>query len=422
MYHFNQKLLCEIHQILGKTNTELSMDAGFGQRRMALWINSQSMSVPDFVKFLNKYRLSMADFLVTKEDNPVDWRKEAYVIPIEIWTPIVWHPQKITEIFSKPNAANVVDKTGLARVLGFADYTPIDRFVKTGSMKLKVFIEMLNKLHLDAKDFIEDSNKVVPCPAWDMEAGFPLAKINEALERQKRMQNTLKDKDRLIADLQTHIKELKKEVESLRRALRSPVAAESSYPRPFGRKEYTFNIDLWRALPEIFGLNPTEFCSMIGMTRALFQLDNVNIDFVIRACNMFRMSITHFFPPKGEPVAVQYRSFYEISKNLFMPIEDRSENLEIILKKQTSGITVKEFTKVTGFHREVVKNFTTKKSDKRSALGIVHICNKLGIPISVFIHDPNVIGKASFSGTLNETLAENCIAMYKDLQKYKSKE
>ena len=422
MYYFNLNLLSELNKILGKSNTELSIIAGFGRQRMFQWIGEQSMSVPDFVLFLNKYRLSMADFLVTKENESIDWRRETYVSPIETWTPIVWNPQNIRGIFEKPNAGNVVDKTGLAKVLGFADYTPVDRWVKTGSMKLRTFIEMLNKLQLDAKDFIEDSNKVIQCPDWSMESGFPIAKLNETMAEQKRMQVMLKGKDRLIADLQTHIKELKKENLSLKQMLRSPMVSEMSFRHPFGRREYTFNSELWHALPEMFSMNQSDFCNMVGMSSSMFMLDNLNIDTLIRACNALRISITHFFPPKGEPVVVQHRSVYEISKHLFVPIEDRTENLEIILKRQTSGITVKEFSKVTGYHRDVVKNFTTKKSDKRSALGIVHICNTIGIPISVFIHDANEKGRALYSGTLNETLAENCVALYKELQKYKMKE
>ena len=123
MYSFNQNLLVGLDKILGKSYTDISVSAGLKPRRLYRWIIEQGMSVSDFVEFLNKYRLSMADFLITSEDKPVDWRKEAYVIPVDIWLPIQWNPSSLLKIFEKENAANVIDKTGLAKVLGFASYT-----------------------------------------------------------------------------------------------------------------------------------------------------------------------------------------------------------------------------------------------------------------------------------------------------------
>lgn len=420
MYSFNQNLLVGLDKILGKSYTDISVSAGLKPRRLYRWISEQGMSVSDFVEFLNKYRLSMADFLITSENKPVDWRKETYVIPMDIWSPIQWNPSSLLKIFEKENAANVIDKTGLAKVLGFASYTSIDRWIDEGTMKLKTFIEMLNKLQLDAKDFIDDPNKVIGCPNWAPEQSYPVGQLKELLESQKKLQAMVRERDSLIADMQTRIKELKKENQSLKDTLRNPMAAEPAVPKIFGRKEYVFNSDLWMALPDVFGITKAELCRVAGIWQSTYGKYSVSMDALIKVCNEFRMSITHFFVLKGEPVVVHHRSVYEISKHLFVPIEDRSENLDFILKNVTSGVTVQKFCKASGIHNGAVKNFSEEGSKKRTAQTVAHICNTLGVPVSLFFQDLNIKGKASHAGSLNETLVENCVALYKELQELKN--
>ena len=84
MYYFNYKLLSELDKVLGMTHTEINKRAGFGLRKTMRWVETSSLSVGEFVHLLNTYRLSMADFLITKETVPVSWRKEDYVIPFEL--------------------------------------------------------------------------------------------------------------------------------------------------------------------------------------------------------------------------------------------------------------------------------------------------------------------------------------------------
>lgn len=417
MYYFNRKLFQNIKEVLNLSYTSIGKKTGFGTAKITDWVKNQNMTVSDFVLFLNTFRLSMGDFLTIKEDVPVDKKKEVYVTPIETWEPVQWFPERLTDIFEIKNAENVTSKSGLAKMLGYAEYKAVDRWMQ-GTMKLNTFIEMLNKLHLDAKLFLEDSNKVIECPTWGAEV---VSAISDMQAENERMKVMLKEKDGLIVDLQARNKELRAENASLKKLLRSPIAAEPAVSYSLRRREYSFNIELWRALPDIFGMTGSDFCRLIDLPRGSLAFDNVSVDTLIRACNELRISITHFFPPKGEPVFIQHRTIYEISRHIFQPIEDRSENLEIILKKQVSGITVEKFSDVTGYNYRTVKNFSSKKSNKRSVLGIVHICNSIGLPISVFIHDPNYRGMAPFAGTLNETLAENCIAMYKELEELKSR-
>lgn len=419
MYYFNLKLMRELDKVMGVSHSELCRSAGFGLRRTIRWAEEPNMSVYEFVEFLNKFRFSMADFLITREDVPVMWKKEAYVTPIDIWTPVEWNPSRIADILKRGNDANVTNMSGLARLMGLSCHNPVANWINNAkSMKMNTLIEMLNKLHVDAKELIVDHNKAIGLPEWEVQSVQIVKGLERALEDANNFRKQLGDKDKLIVELQTHIKELKREVAALKEILKSPVAAESSLPLPpWKRREYVFHEELWRSLPDLFGMTKRDFCHLVGLNPTLFLRNSLDVSILVKACNELRISITHFFVKADEPKVVQHRGFYEISPRVFRPIENRSENLKFILHKQTFGFTRKQFCDVMRVGHQAIESFSSGKGYHGRVASLLDICNRMGIPLGVFIHDPNKFKLNESFSTLNETLALNCIELYKELKK-----
>ena len=424
MYYFNLKLMRELDKVMGVSHSELCRSAGFGLRRTIRWSEDPSMTVYEFVEFLNRFRFSMADFLISKEEVPVVWKKEAYVIPIDIWTPVEWDPSKIADILKRGNDANVNSLTGLAKLMGLSCSAPVANWINNAkSMKMPALIEMLNKLHIDAKELIVDRNKAIATPEWETQSVQIVKGLEKALEDADNFRKQLKDKDRLIMELQLHIKELKRENAALKELVKSPGAAESSFPlSPWKKREYVFHDELWHSLPDLFGMTKKDFCQLVGLHPTLFFQNNVDISILVKACNELRISVSHFFLKADEPKVVQHRGFYEMSPQVFRPIEDRSENLELVLHKQTFGLTKKQFCSVTGMGHRTIEAISSGRGHHSKVVSLLDICNRMGIPLGVFLYDPNKFNRNESFSTLNETLAVNCIEMYKELKNLKKKD
>ena len=419
MYYFNAKLVAELPKIMGIPHTRLSEMAGFSINRICRWANNPNMPVYDFVQFLNRFRLSMADFLITREEVPVAHKKELYVTPIEIWEPIEWDPAKLIQVLKRGNNANVTTKAGLAKELGNLAFETVSRWMSNEkTMKMKSLLDILNRLHLDAKELITDHNKVIGVPQWECRSSKNVERLNQALGRTEDLERKLKEAHQLIADLNVRNKELKKENDALKSLVNSGVAAE---PSPWRKKGYVFHIDLWHSLPGLFNMTKKNFCQMVGMHDTAFMRDSVDVTALVNACNNLRISVSHFFPREGQVKVVQSKSYYEISKNAFQPIEDRTRDLQMILTNRLFGIKKMELSKVVGLKPETLRNFSEGYGYSRKVSTLVDICNKMGISIGVFLLDLNETKRLQSYSALNETMALNCIEMFKELQRLKGK-
>lgn len=424
MYHFNIKLVAELSKIMKVSAENLSTGAGFNRTALYDWADNPNMSVSNFVQFLNKYRLSMADFLILQEEVPVSKNKETYVAPIELWEPITWKPSRLLDVLQQGNDANITTFKALARELGMSSGQVVSRWVKhEKSMRMPTFIDILNKLHVDAKEFITDRNKVIGMPEWEPVAHKTESRLKAVINHSAEMERQIKEKDCLIAELQQRIKELKKENATLKTMVKSAAVAEQDVAySPWRRKGYVFHSELWHKLPELFEMRKTDFCQLIGLHGSTFSRDNVSISCLVRACNELRISVSHFFPREGETKVVWSRGYYEISKNIFQPIEDRTEDLLVILNNRLFGFNKSMYTQATGMDWSTINNFSSGNTGmSRMAVTLADICNKLGLSVGVFLYDPNSHKRSDSFSALNETMALNCVELYKELQKYKKR-
>lgn len=427
MYYFNLKLMNALPDLLRVPKGKLSEQCGLGKNVLANWMAGPVMSVGKFVDFLNTLHLSMADFLVVSTDEPLQKKKEDYVIPQEIWKPIIWKNERIKVFFGEGSITGVPNRTALAESLGIADYTAINRWIlQPYTMKMSTLLDLLNKHKVDAKELIHDPNRQIRKPDWTPDTNSDrmvsaLSTMEEALENSRRQ---VRERDSLIANQNIELDRLKKENEALRRAgggstAKTGWAAESSqsYGNSFAKRRYVFHKQLLAELPGVFGMTDRDFCKEYGIKVHSLYDGNIKMEKLINLCNSLRMSITHFFPPLDEPLVVNHRSWYEISERMFKPITSRMDNLKYIFRKSTFGFSQEQLHQTTGIGRVKRTSFTEEGGKLTMVLTVLDVCNSFNIPISSFVSDPNDRKRPSYSVSLNETLIENCVSMAKELEK-----
>lgn len=427
MYYFNLKLMNALPELLRVPKYKLSEQCNLGKNVLSNWMNGPVMSVGKFVDFLNTLHLSMADFLIVGPDAPLQKRKEDYVIPQEIWKPIVWKNERIKVFFGEGSITGVPSRVALAESLGLADYKAINRWIlQPYTMNMSTLLDLLNKHKVDAKELIHDPNRQIRKPDWRPDANSErlesaLNVLEEVLENSRRQ---VRERDSLIANQNIELDRLRKENEALRQVGGGSIAkkgwaAESSQPygNPFAKHRYVFHKQLLAELPGVYGMTVGDFCKEYGIKVHSLYDGNIKMKELINLCNGIRMSITHFFPPSDEPLVVNHRSWYEISPRMFKPIISRLDNLKYIFRKSTFGFSQEQLHQVMGIGWVKRSSFAEEGGGRIMALTVLDICNSFNIPISSFVSDPNDRKRPSYSVSLNETLIENCVSMAKELEK-----
>ena len=429
MYFFNFNLIKELPRLFGMSKLQMCKHCGLGVHTLDYWSNGNGgMPVGQFVDFLNILHLSMADFLVSSQTPVLRKRKEDYVIPEEIWKPVEWKFERVAKLYGPNSSTGVGSKKALVESIGMKyPEAVVSWATERNSMKISVLVSLLNRYRLDARDFLVDGNRNIEIPVWETDARMPESDVDaldKALREVKALKAQVKDRDNLIANMTLEVGRLKRENDAFRSG--RSVASESSFGfvaeeplryRPMiGKRKYLFHKELWQSLPGLFDKGITEFRKEFGISNTAFYENNVKMDTLIRVCNELHVSITHFFPPEGEPLVVHHRDWYEISPRLFQPIESRMENLKYIFRQDTFGFTLKQLTQQTGISFRGAEGITREDGKGRMALTMLDICNSFSLPMSVFVHDPNDRKRPAYSVSQNETLIENCVKLAKALK------
>ena len=429
MYFFNFNLIKELPRLFGMSKLQMCKHCGLGVHTLDYWSNGNGgMPVGQFVDFLNILHLSMADFLVPSQTPVLRRRKEDYVIPEEIWKPVEWKFERVAKLYGPNSSTGVGSKKALVESIGMKyPEAVVSWATERNSMKISVLVSLLNRFRLDARDFLVDGNRNIEIPVWETDARMPESDVDaldKALREVKALKAQVKDRDNLIANMTLEVGRLKRENDAFRSG--RSVASESSFGfvaeeplryRPMiGKRKYLFHKELWQSLPGLFDKGITEFRKEFGISNTAFYENNVKMDTLIRVCNELHVSITHFFPPEGEPLVVHHRDWYEISPRLFQPIESRMENLKYIFRQDTFGFTLKQLTQQTGISFRGAEGITREDGKGRMVLTMLDICNSFSLPMSVFVHDPNDRKRPAYSVSQNETLIENCVKLAKALK------
>lgn len=431
MYVFNWSLFENLPKITGVPVSAMKKEYGISASTWYLWIKAQSITMGSLVDLLNKVRVSMADLLTSEDSTPVKKGWKEYVMPKDLWTPIVWHNESIGKLYGNGEWARAEGPTALAKKLECGNFRRLQRWeANPDIMRLEDLLNLLNRLKIDAKLFIEDNNGVIELPVWkDMENMDMLHRIEENNENLIRLQSADKLKEKRIVDLSRKVEQLQAENRELRSRKESvsskgkgSVLGESELFNPFRNKGYVFHSELWKKMPELFDVTLYEFCKIVGMTSSNFINvgNNVKLDKLIAACNYFHMSICHFFPPKSEPLVVQDRIYYEIPSRIFVPIESRVDNMKYIFGRYSVfGHSVDALKKQTGIGHALHGKLSESSSiaaGKLMSLTLADVCTSFNISPMVFLKDENKKGRPSYAVSNNELLLLNSIDMMKEIE------
>lgn len=422
MYKFDWNLLENLTKITGTKNADLKKDYGCGCSTWYRWIRLHSISVSSLVDLLNRVHISISHFLITDDATPTGWN--GLITPSDQWSPITWHNERIGNLYGNGKWAIAPTPHALSKMSKLSDQHRLTRWeTNPDMMRVLDFVEFLNILKLDARLFVEDNNGVIKVPQWDYEPQtIPAITVsNEHVI--SGLQNDSKLKDKRIANLNIKALRLGRENMELR-SVKQPaentqygLAKESPTFSGYGlfAKGYNFHIALLKKIPELFVMTERDFRLRFGLhTNTLRSGENIKVSKLIDICNYFRISICHFFPPKSEPLVVHDRYYYEISPRVFIPIENKSENLKYIFGKYSIyGYSMARRTQ-TGSKNKAYRSEI--KSESLMAVTLADICTKLNIPPTIFLKDENKKGYPPYATSNNETLIRNAIDMMKEIE------
>ena len=292
-------------------------------------------------------------------------------------------------------------------------------------MSMSSLLHILNTFHLDARRYINDQNRVILTPQWVNTTDTNIDQTNESLkEENKTLKYTIKELTGRISNLNVTVDKLQKENAAYRSALESPSNTRGSISSPMTlSNNYVFHKLLWKSLPSVLDMTSRDFCKAIGLDEGTYASSpNPQLEWIVNACNEFRISITHFFPPKGTPLIVNSKHSYQIPTRKFKPIKVNIENFEYLFgNKSVINTTIDDVRKACNISYTLYYNMIGKNGNSMArALTIADICSSFNIPPCIFFQDENTKQGNQAYGR-NVQLLENCIAMAKKMDKLKKK-
>lgn len=429
MYHFNHKLLESLPVVLGITQRDMLARLGTSASSYIRW-KEQGMHCSILVKLCNTLRISLASFIVIKENPVIHGRTSDYVYPEREWKPVSWSGKAIGTLFG-PEGVTGIAKTEAARRIGFTNYQIFDQWERSKlGPQVYDMLKMLNEFRLDASLFFGDENHPIPIPDWREVERHTADLLRERMENYREMERTIADKNRTIQSLRVEKDRLVRELTLLKAAKAAPAVpvkggilkeGSPAYGNPFAERGYVFHQKLWDELPRLTGMAQKDFYERVGLpVTSYYTSPNLSVSMLVDVCNIFRISISHFFLPKSEVPVVHDLGYYAVSPSLFVPIESRMENLRYLFGRYSAaGFSVEDVDRVVGVGERGLASMARNGWSARVNT-LCSICTSFNIPPYIFFKDDNR-RKAAYSESLNERLLLNGIEMSKDIESLKRK-
>ena len=427
-YTFNYKLIDKLPSILGKLNKEVVAELGITHVTFSSWREGE-MTCLSLANLCNTFRISISSFLVVGECPELTGNEFDYVYPEESWKPVVWDSAPFATLFGIGSDTGVL-KTDAAQTLGFASEQIFARWAATPSaIKMKDFVNLLNTYKVDAGLFFRDKNMPVSIPSWENERWDAESAFGQRLKDYRDMEKLLADKNNEIRALRRDKERLARENLLLRAKKEDRKAVQSStglvaeptvqYTNPFSERGYVFHEQLWDKLSEMFDMSRKEFCDAVGVSfRSSYNCKNLLISSVVNACNLFRISISHFFLPKNEVPVVHDSGFYVVSKRMFVPVEDCMDRMKYLFGRYSvAGFSAGDLNNHGVGYNGL--NGMAKANGTGRVLTLCDICTTFNIPPYVFFNDENR-RKAIYSQSINERLLLNAIEAVKEVEKLRA--
>lgn len=426
MYYLNIKLIERLPRLLKVGKGFLCDRMGVDSRQYSRWASGGYMSADMLVKLSNITHISLAEFIVLSKTPVQRPSAESYITPSESWSEVSWKREAIGELLEAGGKLGITMVTA-AKDLGFPSYQKLTGYLVPGAkVDVHTLLHILNTYNLDAGVFFCDSNGAIASQLPTTEEKHVAQILEDKLGRMEKLEASARESERRVVEYRMENARLRKELSAMKRrkagtvsGTASPVLAEPKvgYRTPGLHCEWAFNRILWQSLPELFEMTKRDFCHRFGFRNdSDFALvDNISADMLVRVCNELRVSVTHFFVRKGEEPAVQDRMYYEISRQLFVPVENHVEDVRYLFGKYSvTGESVENLRSLTGIGYEGFKSMKEGASSVSRVITLADICTQFNISPGVFFRDGNR-NKAVYSQSSNERLMLNAIEMMKEI-------
>ena len=397
MYYLNRILIERLPKLFRISRKELCRQLGVEYRQFNKWVSGKYMSVDMLINLSNHTRISLAEFLVVSETPVQRASVESYVTPAEKWVPVSWRREAILELFGDKGKLGV-SMWNAAKQLDISNSLYLERWADP-NVKVDLFklLKLFNEFHLDATLFFEDNNCSIPVPIWDIEDKHIAGILKDKLDQFRSLEIGKRKSNRIMTEYKVENERLKRDMKSLKRSkdnapVSSGLVLETPVTyRPIGQKvEWAFNMDLWKALPDMFELTKSEFCDRSGFSRMAeyYITDNARISVLLQVCNEFRISISHFFIRKGTKPVIHDRAYYEMSRHVFRPIEGRLDALNYLFGRwSVFGYSTSELNQRTGLSYVGLKSASDKERSR--VITLADICSEFSLSPMLFFDDPN---------------------------------
>lgn len=414
MYYFNYKLIGKLPELLGMGKKDFASSVGTTFVTYKRWAEGE-ITCLCLVNLCNSLHISLSHFFVLEENVELKPRCADYITPEQYWQPVQWNNGVPATLFGNGGLLGV-SKSDAASMLGFSSYQIFDQWAASPSAaKVKDVLNLINTFRMDASQFFSDPNSIIPAPLWELD-GQRIANILKGrLDDYQSMERRFKNKEKELVSMRVETERLRREVALLRQSRET--GNEGSVYRgmipdpanPFQRRGYVFHLELWKKMPELLDMTHREFCHSIGIGGShASTFDNVLLRVLADACNLYRISISHFFLPKGEVAAVHDLGYYQVSPRLFKPVELHMERMKFLFDKDScTGFSINDVVDSGLAGRTAFSGYVKADSTAR-VITLCDICTQFNLPPWIFFDDENR-RKAVYSQSQNERLLLNAI-------------
>ena len=417
MYYFNYRLIGKLPELLGMGKKDFASSVGTTFVTFKRWTEGE-ITCLCLVNLCNRLHIPLSHFFMLEENADLKSRCADYITPEEYWQPVQWNNGIPATLFGSGGTLGV-SKTDAASRLGFSSYQIFDQWAGSPSAaKVKDVLNLINTYRLDASLFFDDPNSILPAPLWEMDGQRITNILKERIDGYRSMERRFRNKERELVSMRVEAERLKREVALLRQGMdggkaepasRGMVSEPGTAYSPFQRRGYVFHLELWKKLPELLDMSHREFCRSIGIGDShASTFDNVLLRVLAAACNLYRISISHFFLPKGEVAVVHDLGYYQVSPRLFKPVQLHMERMKFLFGKDScTGFSVGDM-KDSGIAGRMAFSGYTKEDSTARVITLCDICSQFSLPPWIFFDDGNR-RKAVYSQSQNERLLLNAI-------------
>lgn len=159
---------------------------------------------------------------------------------------------------------------------------------------------------------------------------------------------------------------------------------------------YYFNSFLFENLPALFCTSANSVSEKVFGNRYMYKRkcdnqDNILVSDIVKVCNSFHISVSHFITSSPVENTLKNRFKYVIETDDFKEVKFHPENMRCLYGKNglTNIPSMAEFSKDTGLSLTTVVRWQNPEIGGTTVNKLVSICNQYGIDIDVFLEDKN---------------------------------